>query len=275
MHYLSKISLIVLAVIAMSFSFNGDELKYGDPSKDGVIILEGKYQNRNIYVTNPEGISGVGFCAYEVRVNGDVVTDEVNGQAFEIDLGQFDLVTGEEVTIEIKHKGGCAPFVLNPGGLKPKPTFNTEEISVNNDGVLTWTTSNEAGALDFKVQQYKWNKWIDVGEVSGKGTPELNSYAFMTSRTSGKNKFRVMQRNYEGKIKKSTSVEVVSNLPKLTFVYNSRSKEVVFSSKTQYEVIDAYGRALKRGYNSTIDVSSLSKGDYYLCFDNSTEQFSR
>lgn len=279
MPFLSKITLLaLLSVSFLSFNYDADQSnskKYGDPYKDGIIILEGKYQNRNIYVTNPAGGSGVGFCAFEVRVNGDVITDEVNGQAFEIDLSQFDLTTGEKVTIEIKHKGGCAPSVLNPGGLKPKPTFVTKDIDISKTGVLSWETKNEAGVLDFQIQQYKWNKWITVGQVTGIGTPDLNSYDFKTALTSGRNKFRVMQKNYEGKIKKSESVEIESNMPKMTYVYNSRTKEIVFSGDTQYEVIDAYGRILKRGYNSSVDVSSLSKGMYYLCFDNSTESFKR
>jgi ribosomal protein S28E/S33 len=243
--------------------------------EEGVIILEGKYQNRNIYVANPYTNNGVGYCTYEVRVNGDIISDEVNGKAFEIDLQQFDLNTGEKVIIEIKHKGGCAPKVLNPGGLRPKPTFVTNSIDLDNTGFLEWTTTNEAGALNFIVQQYKWNKWVDVGQVTGEGTPSANNYGFKVKLTSGVNKFRVMQRNYEGKIKKSTSIELVSDLPKLTFVYNNRSKEIVFSSDTQYEIHDEFGRMVKRGFASSVDVEDLIKGDFYLSYDNSTDSFTR
>ncbi len=254
----------------MAFTFSNS-----DPNREGIIILEGKYQNRNIYVANPESGSGVGYCTYEVRVNGDVVTDEVNGRAFEIDLQQFQLRTGEEVVIEIKHKGGCAPQVLNPGGLKPKPTFITESIDLSTTGVLEWSTTNEAGVLDFIIQQYKWNKWVDVGEIAGTGTPELNNYNYKVHLTSGLNKFRVMQRNYEGKIKKSTSVEFTSDIPKLTFINNRRTNELVFSSDTQFEIHDVYGRLVKRGYGSSVNIDNLSKGEYYVSYDNSTDSFRR
>jgi hypothetical protein len=263
--------LSLVSVIAL-MAFN---VEVGDPSKEGIIILEGKYQNRNIYVANPYPDNGVGYCTYEVRVNGDIVTDEVNGRAFEIDLKQFELTTGEKVVIEIKHKGGCAPQVLNPGGLKPKPTFTTESINLNKSGLLEWSTSNEAGILDFVVQQYKWNKWVDVGEVSGIGTPSINDYDYKVHLTSGVNKFRVMQRNYEGKIKKSTSIELVSSLPKLTYIYNKRTREVVFSSETQFEIHDVYGRIVKRGYGSSIKVDNLEKSEYYISYDNSTDSFQR
>ena len=47
-------------------------------SSAGVILVEGSYQNQNLYIKNSYRSSGVGFCAYEVRINGTVSTDEVN-----------------------------------------------------------------------------------------------------------------------------------------------------------------------------------------------------
>ena len=89
----------------------------------GVIVLEGHYQGKNLYVQNPFAGSGVGFCTYEVTVNGEVTTDEWNSSAFEIDLAARGLKVGEPVVIKIKHKDDCKPKVLNPEVLKPKSTF--------------------------------------------------------------------------------------------------------------------------------------------------------
>jgi len=52
-------------------------------SKAGVIVLEGNYQGKNLYVQNPFAGSGVGFCVSEVIINGEVSTDEINSSAFE------------------------------------------------------------------------------------------------------------------------------------------------------------------------------------------------
>jgi hypothetical protein len=268
MQPLLQIVAISILVILMSFTYD-----VNDYEKEGIIILEGKYQNRNIYVANPYPENGVGYCTYEVRVNGELIPDEVNGKAFEIDLKQFDLKTGERVVIEIKHKSGCAPKVLNPAGLKPKPTFETEKIDLNSEGILTWTTSNEAGILDYIVQQFKWNKWVDVGQIAGIGTPDRHDYLFKVQLISGNNKFRIIQRNYEGKIKKSTSVIHKSTIPKLTFIYNKRTKELVFSLPTQFEIHDLYGRLVKRGYGDSVKVSNLEKAEYYLSYDNATDTF--
>jgi len=52
----------------------------------GNIVLEGRYQNRNIFVINSIASDGVGYCVYEVTMNGLVTTDEINSQAFELRL---------------------------------------------------------------------------------------------------------------------------------------------------------------------------------------------
>ena len=137
---------------------------------NGALLVEGKYQNKNIYVQNSFSQNGVGFCAYEVYVNGVRSSDEVGSSAFEIDLRQYNLKQGDNVAIQIFHKDGCMPRVLNPEALKPMPTFETKAINVSNTGLLTWTTTGETGVLPFVIEQFRWNKWVYIGEVQGSGT---------------------------------------------------------------------------------------------------------
>ncbi len=247
----------------------------GIDDKEGIIILEGKYQQRNIFIAQAIGAEGFGFCAYEIRVNGKIIFDEINSSAFEIDLVPYNFELGEDIIIEIKHKSGCAPKVLNPGGLKPKPTFETVDIKINDNQILEWITKNETGSLPFIVQQYKWNKWIDIGEVQGSGKKEISNYAFHVDFTSDLNKFRVIQIDPEGKIKKSTSVDIESTKPKLTYTYTKSKQEIVFSNETGFEIHNKYGDLVLKGYSSSVDVSSLPKDDYWISYDNSTESFTK
>ena len=265
---------LFLIISMISFQlFGGPTPKLSEEEKDGVIILEGKYQHRNIFIAQALGSEGIGFCAYEIRVNGNLITDEINSSAFEIDLSPFNFEIGEDIVIEIKHKMGCAPKVLNPGGLKPQPTFETVDITIDESQILQWITENETGSLPFVVQQYKWNKWIDIGEVQGNGTPDISNYAFHVDFTSGINKYRVMQVDQAGKIKTSNFVEIESSKPKLTFTYTRSKQEVVFSDETGFEIHDKYGDLMMKGFGSAIDVSTLSKDSYWLSFDNCTESF--
>ena len=72
----------------------------------GVVLVEGKYQNKNLYVQNAYSDAGVGFCTFAVYVNGKLTNDEINATAFEIDLSQLQLKYGQDITVKIMHKDG-------------------------------------------------------------------------------------------------------------------------------------------------------------------------
>lgn len=246
-------------------------------AQEKVIVLEGNYHLRNIYVSNKVMPSGVGYCVTNVLVNGEVSTDEINQEAFEIDLSLFNLNVGDPVTVEIHHHKGCEPIVINPLALLPQATFKTESITLDGN-ILKWTATNESGSLPYKVQQFKWNKWVTVGEVQGKGTPGKHSYEFRVVPVTGKNRFRVIQKSGDGKTKVSPEVTFELNEPAVVFEYDKKQNEVIFSRETGFEVYDAYGRIIKRGYGKAIDVGNLEKGKdkvYYINYDNTFAEFKK
>lgn len=243
---------------------------------NGTLVIEGKYQNKNVYVQNSFASTGVGFCAYEVRVNGERSTDEVNSSAFEIDLRNYNLKEGDPVNIQIFHKEGCAPKVLNPEVLKPRPTFSTKTITCSATGMLTWTTSGETSSIPFIIEQFRWNKWVYVGEVQGIGTPGDHTYNFQATFHSGENKFRVKQVGFAKEVKYSPEVRhTPADKPVLTFTQSNDSKKVTLSGESQYEMYDAYGNVVLQGFGAEIDIGGFEKGVYFLCFDNKIEQINR
>jgi len=247
-------------------------------AQGGVIILEGNYQGKNVYVQNPFSGNGVGFCVTEVLVNGNITTDEINSSAFEIDLKPFNLTIGQPVEIKIKHKEDCKPKVLNPEVLKPKSTFEVISIALEKDGTLKWSSKAETGKLPYAIEQFRWNKWVKVGEVDGMGTPKTNTYQFKVTLHSGLNKVRVRQTDYTGQPRLSKAAELTSDLPAVTFTPAKVTKEISFLSgdkpvETMYEIYDQYGNVVKRGYGSKVDVSNLSKGGYFLNYDNTMGEF--
>ena len=74
-------------------------------------------------------------------------------------------------------------------------------MSVTPNGKLTWKTSGENGRLPFVIEQYRWNKWVGVGEVQGKGTEGSNTHEFLISPHSGENTIRVAQFDHSGRRK--------------------------------------------------------------------------
>jgi hypothetical protein len=241
----------------------------------GVIVLEGNYQGKNLYVQNPFASSGVGFCAKEVTVNGQVTTDEVNSSAFEIDFKNLGLKVGDKVVVKIEHSDDCTPKVLNPEVLKPKSTFNVTIMSVDGkNSTLKWTAKDESGKLTYTIEQFRWNKWVKVGEVDGIGTADPHDYEFKISPNSGKNKFRVKQIDYTGQPRMSSPVDYgAADIPPVSFSPEKVKDQIFFTAPTMYEIYDEYGNIVKRGFGKDIDVNDLKKGIYYLNYDNSMGQF--
>jgi len=244
-------------------------------SKSAVLVIEGKYQNKNIFIHNGFGAKGVGFCAKEVKVNGTITTDEVNSSSFEIDLRALNLKYGEAVLIQITHDDGCVPKVLNMEDLKPKPTFEVTMISLSSSGLLKWTTKNESGVLPYIIEQFKWNKWVPVGEVDGLGTPEPHEYSFQVAMHSGENKYRVKQKGFNSFVKVSKDVKALSTINKPSFAIPKNYASIDFSAETAYEIYDAYGVIVKKGFGKQVPIDNLSKGEYYLCYDNTLTEFKK
>ena len=253
--------IFIVALIGFLIGFTNNVLAQ-------VIAIDGHYQGRDIYVQNPFSASGVGFCVYEVRVNGLVTTDEINSSAFAVDLALLNLNFGDPVTIEIAHKDGCDPIIINPEVLKPLSTFEIVGIRVSENGLLKWATKNESGKLPFIVEQFRWNKWVNVGEVDGHGTPGENKYQFQLVPHFGINKVRIKQVDSTNKPRYSKAMEFESSVSPVTFSPVKVKKEITFSSKTLFEVYNMWGNMVARGYDNKIDVTNLIRGKYYLNYDN-------
>jgi hypothetical protein len=241
----------------------------------GVVVLEGKYQNKNLYVQNSFAANGVGFCAYEVLINGKVTADETNSSAFEIDFSASGIKLGSNVIVEIKYKNDCKPKVINPEALKPKASFELISCRIDKNGLLNWVTKNEMGSLPFIIEQFRWNKWIKVGEINGKGEMEGGTYSFQTTAHSGENRFRLKQIGYGGVAKLSNDFTYISTLLQPTYALTKNGEAIQFSGATQFEIYDAFGNVLKRGFDKGVNISNLLKGNYYLCYDNLITDFKK
>ncbi|MFH1004291.1 MAG: hypothetical protein V1781_02170 [Bacteroidota bacterium] len=240
----------------------------------GNIILEGNYQGKNLYVQNPFAGTGVGFCVQKVEVNGQITTDEINSSAFEIDFMNYQFKIGDKISVKITHKDDCKPKVLNPEVLKPKSTFEIISMKLDNEGILNWNTKNETGKLPFVIEQYRWNKWVKVGEIEGKGIGDNNEYIFkITTLHFGENQIRIKQVDYTSQPRYSKPVKFLSTISEVTFTPVKVSKEITFSTETLYEIYDQYGNIVRKGFGKIVDCGTFIKGVYYLNYDNKTAEF--
>ncbi len=244
----------------------------------GALSVEGTYQGKNLYIQNPMDDEGFGYCATKVTVNGDIMPGGTSMGAFEIDFSLFNIAIGEPVFIMIEHHDGCKPKVLNPEVLLPRSTYNVSEMNITTEGKLSWTTTDEQGKLPFIIEQYRWNKWVTIGEVEGKGSGSVNSYEFMVTPHSGENTVRVAQIDHSGTKRPSKEVKFISTAPVVTKTPVKVKKEIKFitngqPTETRYEIYDAYGNIVKKGVGSSVNCSNLLRGVYYINFDNVNEKF--
>ncbi len=242
------------------------------------LSISGTYQGKNLYVQNPIDDEGFGYCATKVTVNGDIMPGGTGSGAFEIDFGIFNIALGEPVFIVIEHHEGCKPKILNPEVLLPRSTFDILSININADGVLVWETANENGKLPFVVEQYRWNKWVTIGEVDGLGVKSKNKYQFKVTPHSGENAIRVVQVDHSGEKRASQQVKFKSSVVPVIKTPAIVKDEIKFTAdgndvETRYEIYDAYGNIVKKGVGSSVNCNNLLKGVYYINFDNVNEKF--
>lgn len=268
MKFLSKSSILLLFLF-----LGGSFTTYADLS------LEGHYQGKNLFIQNPEDEDGFGFCVTKATVNGESVSDGVESSAFEINFEEFNIKIGDPVFILLEHGIGCKPKILNPEVLLPKSTYEIQIITCLPDGKLNWSTTGESGKLAYVIEQYRWNKWVVIGEVDGAGTNGDNEYNFNVSPHSGENKIRVAQTDHTGKKRPSQAVTFANTTIKEPDFSPKRVKNIIkFSAagkpnETKYEIYDAYGNIVKKGVGAQVDCSNLKKGAYYINYDNKNEKF--
>ena len=235
------------------------------------IELGGLFQGENLLVVNEPSADGVGFCCYEVRVNGMLTADAVNSHAFEIDLGSLGLPLGKGVSIRLKHRSGCAPRILNPEVILPTPGFQLVAFEAASSGEVSWTTVDEHGRMPFVLQQFKWGKWVDVVRLDGRGGPEEQIYSTTVQPVRGENLLRLTHLAPDGTLAVKGEARFEGDVPELTMEYDQKKQVLTFSGSTQYELVDEFGTVVLRGVGSIATLRYLARGEYFVNFGAGTE----
>lgn len=242
------------------------------------LSIEGVYQGKNVYVQNPVSSDGFGYCASKVTVNGDIVPSNIGNGDFEINLSDLNISIGEPLFIVIEHEDGCKPLIINPEVLLPRSTFVITKLDVHANGKLAWETTKEQGKLPYYIEQFRWNKWVTVGEVQGIGTVGSHQYEFNVSPHSGINSVRIVQVDHSGLKRPSKEVKFTSLIPKVS-KNPTKVKDIIHFTannkpiETRYEIFDAYGNIVKKGVGNAVNCKNLARGAYYINFDNTNEKF--
>lgn len=243
--------------------------------QDAKFAIEGTYQGFNIYVQNPVGPCGpldTCSCTTKVLVNGTEAKDINFSYAYEINLSIYGFKIGDSVTIDIFHVKDCQPKVLSAHHGR-RNLLEFSEVKIDSIGILHWQTKNELVKVPYTIQVFRWNKWVTMGEVDGKGSADgnvasyQNTYEFKLVSHAGENKIRIKQDT-----NMSSVIVWNSNQPEVNCNIDFPAKKIVFSSETSYEIYDSSGNIVKRGRGKEIDYKTLKYGDYFLNYDNKSQK---
>jgi hypothetical protein len=231
--------------------------------------LGGTYQGGKIYIQNPKVDSST-FCVTKVIVNKQVIPFQKES-AFAIPLDSMNLKTGDSIDIAIVHHSGCMPKVLQKR-IEPQTQTTLFDLTVDSTGLIKWKTKNEESALPLVIETFKWNRWVKVGEVDGKGGSGENNYSFTVHFHSGTNRFRIKKRNMNNQYVLSNTVDFPQPAYHIKVIKHTILSEISFNKETEYELYDQEGNLVKSGFGKTIDCIVLPRGDYFLNFDNETTE---
>jgi hypothetical protein len=236
------------------------------------VVLSGNYFGKNLYVKNYSKDPSV-FCAVSVSVNDKPFNSPLTSSSFEINFRAMGIAWGEKVSVKIEYKEGCKPEVINPDVLKPVPggTFLSAKADKN---AINWSTIGETGPFPFQVQQYKWDRWVTIGEVMGEGKADTAHYKYEVKHLNGPNLYRIYQSDAaSGLTLVSDDIKIRSANSVITFSMDKGN--ISFSDATQFEIYNSDGEMVDKGEGSEVDTSSLPKGEYYIAYGGTSETFKK
>lgn len=233
--------------------------------------VEGHYYGYNIYVLNPS-VSADSFSVKEVYVNGKKTKDEIESNGFEIDLEALNLSDEQSVIIKIVYSKKATPLVINPEDLLPPDKFHFTTVRVKKEQ-LQFRIRGNTGSSNFVVEQFRWNRWLEYYEIDVNDTLRANQYSLPIIPHFGYNEFRVKKTNKYGELIVSKKIKYYNKSAAVTILKKriSPNEELTFSAETDYEIYDEKGNLLLKGTDRYVDISSLSRGNYFVNFDNSSE----
>jgi hypothetical protein len=265
--------MLIKKIIFVFFLFFGGLARLFSQVDDKTphISIDGIFHSKNIYVQNPFGPNGVGFCVTKVFINGiEDTLDETGSSAFEIIPSRFSILDGDSLWITIYHHEDCQPKILNPEVIFIHSDI-FKSIYIDSAYILHFTTASTFGSEhSYYVQQFRWDKWVVIGNkipALSSGTREY-SMDIKPYLVNGENEFRVRLPIPCGYFE-SKSASCLADAPVIIYDSQAKCNTISFSKETLWELFDS--TMVQKGFGDAIDYSFYSKAkSLTLNYDNQT-----
>lgn len=141
-----------------------------------------------------------------------------------------------------------------------------DNLSFDKSGQIKWTTINEKANAKFDVEEWRWAKWVIIGQINGTGNGNY-SCSFLADTTCRIYQVRITSGQYH-----SASINYPN--PIKIDISGSCSKQVIrFHHMTKFEVWDKYENKILSGCDSILIFSDFKKGNYHLNVGDKLTQF--
>lgn len=229
------------------------------------VLIEGRYLGTNLYIQNPWDENDE-FCIDSVFVNGTKYSEELETAAFQIKLDSLGFSLDDPLKVNIYHKNGCKPSVLNQITQYRHVDINITDVNIVNDTIY-WNASKEV-AGHFYVQVYRWNKWLTLDSIQKHLRESAFKYALTNDLHTGDNTIRIRSVNVLNRYTYSETIKYNSNVEEVTYSIDNKSNLIVFSRITRFEIFDQYGLKVLDGKGASVNLNQLPNKTYYLNLDN-------
>ncbi|HIA13238.1 MAG TPA: hypothetical protein EYN69_14415 [Flavobacteriales bacterium] len=171
----------------------------------------------------------------------------------------------KELVQEPVEEGAPTPLVVQASKDLPAKAPNESGNSIDENGLLIWYLDPEANAAEYRVQQHRWNKWVDIGGLDSAAL-KGDHYEFEVKLLAGQNIFWVRKKGISKK--RVTPVEVFKKLEDLnksvSWAFNAEETAIVLTEECMYEIFNEAGALVDKGTASEIDISGFATGGYYF-----------
>ncbi|GAB5417068.1 MAG: hypothetical protein Crog4KO_19340 [Crocinitomicaceae bacterium] len=213
----------------------------------------------------------MGYCTDSVLINGQKYDNgKIAAGAYEIQFDSLGFQVGDSIHLVIYHHSNCKPKILiDHGVIRRGPVFEVAQIDSEK---IRWSL-NRAIIGRFRIEVYRWNKWVKLGDIESFATKTDYEFPLQDSLHTGVNKIRVTFLNPSDNYRQ-TSKAVVYNFYRkpIQLNYNKKAKTITFPQETRFELYNAHGDIIQRGYGNSIDLSNQDRGVYYVNFDNENQK---
>ena len=231
-------------------------------------FIKGIYSGKHPYIQYSISRNNERYCISEILVNGKLIPQaDFQREAFEINISSFGIQVGDSVKVSIIAHDPCVYKLLNTDVFREPNRSRIISMKMLNDA-LYWTVADEAHKGVYYIEQFRWNKWVKIGELEGKEQGDTLSYQFACKLHSGKNSIRIRLVDENRYPVSSRPVDYTSSVKPVRYKLSEDHNKVIFTNETMFELYDKYGNVLKRGTAKEIDVSYLKKDRYYLNYDS-------